>query len=221
MILSIINTSKYSCEYVNILSRFLSKPSNEHMQAAKRAFRYLSGTSDMGLVYTSQRVSNMNEIIITAYSEADWAGDLDNRKSTTGYVILLNGNIINWNSKKQARVALSTAEAEYMAISAVVQELKWLTYLLNEMKLKVKLPITLFCNNQAAVSISENDVHHNRTKHIDIRHHYIRDEIKNKFVQIKWIQSSHQLADIMTKGLTNSAQFQRLRNQLMKSGPQE
>ncbi len=136
-------------------------------------------------------------------------------------MILLNGNIINWNSKKQATVSLSTAEAEYMAISAVVQELKWLTYLLNEMKLKVKLPITLFCDNQAAISISENDVQHNRTKHIDIRHHYIRDEIKNKFVQLKWIQSSDQLADIMTKGLSNSVQFQKLRNQLMRPGPQE
>jgi hypothetical protein len=100
--------------------------------------------------------------------------------------------MINWNSKKQATVALSTAEAEYMAISATVQELKWLTQLLTEMQMKVKLPITLYCDNQAAISISENDVHHHRTKHIDIRHHYIRDEMRNKFIELKWIQSNHQ-----------------------------
>ena len=81
--------------------------------------------------------------------------------------------------------------------------------------MKAKLPITLYCDNQAAISISENDVHHHRTKHIDIRHHYIRNEIKNKFIQIKWIQSNKQLADIMTKNL-NKIQFQNLRCQIMK-----
>ena len=111
---------------VNVLSRFLSNPGQVHIQAAKRALRYLSGLPHAGLGYKNQGdKTSQEEITITAYSDADWAGDLDDRKSTTGYIILINGNIINWNSKKQATVALSTAEAEYMAISATVQELKW------------------------------------------------------------------------------------------------
>jgi hypothetical protein len=202
---------------VNVLSRFLSHPGSAHVLAAKRVLRYLSGTPHAGLIFQNQGYkTSQEEVTITAYSDADWAGDLDDRKSTTGYIILMNGNVINWNSKKQATVALSTAEAEYMAISAAVQEIKWLVQLLTEMQIKVKLPVTLYCDNQAAISISENDVHHHRTKHIDIRHHYVRDEIRNKFIQIKWIQSNQQLADIMTKSL-NKIQFQKLRCQIMNS----
>jgi hypothetical protein len=129
----------------------------------------------------------------------------------------LNGNAVSWVSKKQTTVALSSAEAEYMAISATVQEIKWISQLMEELGLNTVKPSTLYCDNQAAIAISNNDVHHARTKHIDIRHHYVRDAIKAKEIDIKWISTNNQLADIFTKPLPRQS-FERLRQVLLGSG---
>jgi hypothetical protein len=158
--------------------------------------------------------NDSKELYIEAYSDADWGGDHNDRKSTTGFIILINGSVVGWTSKKQATVALSTAEAEYMAISATVQEVKWISQLLMELEFPMKLPIKLFSDNQAAISISTNDINHSRTKHIDIRHHYIRDAIKNKEVELSWVDTNNQVADILTKPLAIS-QFDTLRSKLM------
>jgi hypothetical protein len=198
---------------VNALSRHLLNPTDAHWQAGKRVLRYLQGTRNLGLSF---KKSNSDAFQVEAYSDADWAGDQDDRKSTTGYVVLLNGSVVSWVSKKQATIALSSAEAEYMAISSTMQEITWIGQLLKELKVNVSQPTKLFCDNQAAIAISQNDVHHARTKHIDIRHHYIRQAIHNKEVTLSWIRSEDQLADIFTKALPREV-FQRLRTHLLVS----
>jgi hypothetical protein len=196
---------------VNLVSRFMKNPGELHWKACKRVLRYLHGTKQAGLVF---KANGLTEFNIEAYSDADWAGDTTDRKSTTGFVITINGNVVSWLSKKQSTVALSTAEAEYMAISATAQEVKWITQLLHELKLPLKSPVKLLCDNRAAIAISNNDVNHGRTKHIDIRHHYIRELTKNNEVEISWIDTNNQLADILTKSL-GKRQFDSLRIKLM------
>jgi ribosomal protein L12E/L44/L45/RPP1/RPP2 len=196
---------------VNMISRHLSNPASSHLVAGKRILRYLKGTTSLGLTYRGE--GDINGIInVHAYTDADWAGDLEERKSTTGYLVMINKCVVSWMSKKQNTVALSTAEAEYMAISAAVQEIKWVRQLLDELSFTQSEPSLLLSDNQAAIAISENDVHHNRTKHIDIRHHFVREQIKNKVIQLKWVPSDIQLADLLTKGLSK-VKFTQLRNQ--------
>lgn len=198
----------------NVLSRFMKTPKHTHMIAAKRALRYLNGTKEMGLHYSNHEC-NGGKVKVEAYCDADWGGDTDDRKSTTGYCVFLNGNLISWNTKKQPTVALSSAEAELMAISDVTKEVKWIVQLLNELEYEVELPIIIYEDNQSAMAMSENDVEHDRSKHIDIKHHFVRDEIKHNNIKLKWVSTQQQLADILTKPLTEHT-FKLLRSQLMK-----
>ena len=185
---------------VNMISRYLGNPGEKHLSAAKRILRYIKGTTNIGLTFTASE--STDQISITAYADADWAGDIDERKSTTGYVIMIGDCPVSWVSKKQSTISLSSAEAEYMAISSTTQEIKWIRQLLNELHICYQQePTILNIDNQAAIAISENDVHHARTKHIDIRHHFVREAIKNKEIQLKWVSTHDQLADIFTKGL--------------------
>lgn len=159
--------------------------------------RYLSGTPMLGLHYGNNS-SNERDVVITAYCDADWGGDKADRKSTTGYCVYVNNNLISWNTKKQPTVALSSAEAELMAIVEVVKEVKWMSAVLTEMNYNVHTPITIM----SAIKIAQHDVEHDRTKHIDIKHHFVRDEINNKHIEVKWVRSEQQVADIFTKTLS-------------------
>jgi hypothetical protein len=201
---------------VNSVSRYASNPSPSHLIAAKRILRYLAGTIHVGLKYVKSE-SIGNDITISAYTDADWGGDHLDRRSTTGYVIQINNCTVSWATKKQQTIAISSAEAEYMAIAAGVQELLWIRQFLSEL-----LPInmfdstrgsTLYSDSQSAIAISKNDVHHNRTKHIDIKHHFIRDHVKNKEIIMEWIPGEQQSADILTKPL-EKIKFNRLRNNI-------
>lgn len=194
---------------VNMVSRYMQNPGHKHWIAGKRILRYLNGTNKLGLVYDGK---NQKDLI--AYADSDWAGDLDKRQSTTGYTVMINNCVISWASKKQETVSLSSAEAEYMAISAVVQEIKWVTQLLEELDFKQKDPIKVYIDNKAAIAIGENDVKHCRTKHIDIRHHFIREAVKNKEIKLLWIRSEEQLADMHTKAL-NHTLFVKCRDKIM------
>lgn len=207
---------------VNALSKFNNNPGEQHWIAAKRVLRYLRGTTKCGLLFNGNMKSEINNKLsnskcnnsLIGYCDSDWAGDIDEGKSTTGYCVMLNNNLISWNSRRQRTIAQSSAESEYYAITEVVNELKWIDSLLNELKIEVNKPITIYCDNQSAIAISENDVLHNRSKHIDIKHHYIRNEIKNEFIQMKYVQSNEQKADIMTKSLSKQ-QFTYLRDKMM------
>jgi hypothetical protein len=184
---------------VNECAKFSHNPGDDHWMAIKRIMRYLVGTTDTGLIYGSNANEITNVAHINAFTDADWAGDTDDRKSTGGYLIKMNGDSVNWSSRKQRTVALSSAEAEYMAISETAKEAKWIKQLLQEMK--VTNNITILTDNQAAKQIATNDIYHDRTKHIDIRYHFVRNDIANGVYDIKWISTRVQLADVFTKGL--------------------
>jgi len=158
---------------------------------------------------------------LAVFSDSDWAGDHDDRRSTSGCVVMLHGCPVVWLSKKQATVALSTAEAEYMAMSAAVQEVKWVHALLKELGCEVALPLNLFTDNKAAVSISSNEnVPHTRTKHIDVRHHYVRELVRRGWLRVTWVRSEDQLADVFTKGLDTDT-FRTLARHIIKQTQQE
>ena len=199
---------------VNKLSRFLSNPGQNHMNATKHVLRYLRGHSDMGLTYHGKLGSS--EIEMSIYCDADWTNDKDERKSTSGYMIFLNDCPIVWTSKKQKTVALSSAEAEYMAMSNAAQEMLWLLGFLKEIQMKIKLPVTVDCDNMSAIAVSKNDGKYQRTKHIDIRHHFVRDLVKKGILQVTWVPTKSQLADVLTKCVTTN-QFENLRKAFLSN----
>lgn len=167
-----------------------------------------------GLVYERKNANDSNDIYISAYCDSDYAGSKEDRRSTTGYCVFMNGNLISWATKKQPTVSQSSCEAELLALSDVVKEVKWLIMLLTELHQNVITPVVINVDNQSTIKISENDACHERTKHIDVRHFYVRDEIKNKTIKLRWVQSNNQLADILTKSLS-AGPFERLRNKLL------
>ena len=182
---------------VNKLARFCSKPTDVHWLAVKRIMRYLKGTSAHGLLYSR---NNSSECV--GFSDADWAGDVNDRKSTTGYTFQIGGASVSWNSSKQSCVALSTAESEYIALSSAAQEAVWLQNLLSDLRNKPCEPITIFDDNQAALSIAKDSQCTKRTKHVDIKYHFIREKVLNSKLNVKHCSSSEMVADVLTKPLT-------------------
>ncbi|KAG6608742.1 Integrase catalytic core protein [Phytophthora cinnamomi] len=184
---------------VGYVSRFMENPQVEHWIAVKRIFRYLQGTKSYGI-----RFSPGKDIDFQGYSDADWAGDLSDRKSTSGYLFQVAGGPISWGSKKQSSVSLSTSEAEYIALSLAIQEGKWVHKLLCEILVAargVTPELKMFEDNQSCIKMTKNPVNHGRAKHIDIKYHHIRDEVKRGEVIVEYCETATMLADIMTKGL--------------------
>ena len=185
---------------VGYVSRFMENPQQEHWIAVKRIFRYLQGTKSHGIRYQPSAKVNF-----CGYSDADWAGDHADRKSTSGFAFILLGAPISRGSKKQSSVSLSTSEAEYIALSLAIQEGKWIHRLLCEI-LKaadnVGPELIIFEDNQSCIKMTNNPVKHGRAKHIDIKYHHIRDEVKRGEVKVKYCDTSIILANIMTKGLS-------------------
>lgn len=181
-----------------VLSRFCSNPGRNHWFIAKRVLRYLKATLNYGITY----VKDSKNLI--AYSDSDWAGDIDDRKSCSGNVLMLSGGPISWKSKKQCSVALSTMEAEYAALSEVSREIVYIKRLMIHMgfEMYVKSPINVFCDNQSAIELSKDAVLHKRSKHIDISYHFTRELVDNKDILISYVQTNLMLADILTKALT-------------------
>lgn len=175
---------------------YVENPGQDHWTAVKRIIRYLKGTINSGINFVPNGTLNL-----TGYCDADWGGDTDSRKSFTGYIFKLAGNTITWRSRKQPTVALSTAEAEYMSLAEAVQEALYLRQLLHELGYTQTEPTTIFIDNQSAIKIAENPVQHQRTKHIDIKHHLVRDNIQNKHITLKYLPSTEMIADILTKPL--------------------
>ncbi len=154
---------------VGVVSKFNSNPTEAHLTAVKRILRYLKGTADLVLKYQKSEDGTL-----VGYSDSDWAGDPDDRHSTTGNLFLMAGGAISWLSKKQAIVALSTSEAEYVALSLATQEAVWLRRLLTDLRAAPNGPTLLMEDNQGAIAIARNPIAHARTKHIDIRYHSIK-----------------------------------------------
>lgn len=185
------------CFAANILSRYCVNPGIVHWQLAKRVLRYIKDTQKYSICYEKSAV------LMNAYVDADWGGDLDDRKSCTGYVVMLANGPISWETKKQKSVALSTMEAEYMGLTEISKEMIYLKRLLGHMKLSncVDVTPTVYCDNQSAIQLSKNCVYHGRSKHIDLRFHFIRDAINNNDVKIIFVRTEEMKADILTKSL--------------------
>ena len=190
---------------VSSLARFSSKPTKEHWTALKRLLRYLKGSTKYGILYMKGGTSEC-----IGFSDADWAGDTNDRKSTSGYVFMLSGGAVSWSSKKQKCVALSTAEAEYIALSSAVQESVWLRQLIKELENSPETPTRILEDNQSAIAMTKNPQFHGRAKHIDIRHHFIREQVSRGTVQLKYCPTTEMTADILTKGLSRET-FSKLR----------
>jgi hypothetical protein len=196
------------------IAKHVSKPLNSHWMQFKRILRYLKGTINLALVYSKINHNNdfnSNNNII-GYSDASYAPFKDDRKSIGAYIFIFNNGPISWSSKKQSIVALSSCEAEYRALSECSKESQWLKNLHSELNNSLN-PIILFEDNQAAMKIAENNMFSKRTKHIDIRYHFIRELIQNNQVILKYCPTEDMLADALTKGLLKT-KFNKLRSEM-------
>lgn len=181
---------------VGALARFMAKPTMTHWTAAKGIVRYLAGTIDHGIIFTRG-----GKNLLIGYCDADYAGDIDTRRSTTGYVFVLNGGVVSWSSKLQVTVAASTTEAEYMAAASAVKEALWLRKLLTDMGKHKAGPTVIKCDNQGALALLNNPIVTARSKHIDVLHHFARERVARNEVKFEYCRSDHMVADIMTKPL--------------------
>lgn len=182
---------------LNYFSHFQNNPEEVHWMYLKNVLRYIKGTLDYSIIYRKQ---SGNIPILEGFVDADWANHND-RKSVTGYIFKIYGSIVSWSTNRQPTIALSTTEAEYMAASYATCEAIWLGNILKDFGVELSEPITLYEDNQSFIQLSQNPGHHRRTKHIDIRHHFIREKVEEGVVKLKYITSENQQADILTKGL--------------------
>jgi len=194
---------------VSVVSKFSASPTTAHMTAVKRILVYLKGTLNLSLQYSAGDIQSK----LTGYSDADFAND-ETRHSTTGNVFIMSNGAISWLSKKQTTVALSTTEAEYVALSSAAQEAVCLRSLLNDLHVDISKPTLIYEDNQSAIAVamSQNTVQ-KRRKHIDVRHHFIQEAIQNGTICVQYCPTDYMVADILTKPLTRG-QFETLRTKL-------
>ena len=194
---------------VGVLSQYMSRPSNDHWMGVKRVLRYLKGTLQYGLKLSAHE----EEPELFGYSDADWAGDVDTRRSTSGYVFQFGSSTVSWSSRKQSTVAKSSTEAEYVALSSATQEAVWLRRLMKDLGRQMDAPTTIYEDNQGAIELAKNAKYHNRTKHIDICHDFVRERVVSNEIKVIYCPTEDMIADIMTKGLARPA-FEKLRDLL-------
>ncbi|KAH9725216.1 hypothetical protein KPL70_007788 [Citrus sinensis] len=179
---------------IGLVSRYMKNPKTTHFKVTKRILRYIKGTTNFGLLYS---FSNDNKLV--GYSDKDWGGDVDDRKSTTGFVLFMGDTTFTWMSKKQPIVTLFTCEVEYVATTSSVCHAIWLRNLLKKLSLPQEEPSEICVDNKPTIALSKNPVFHDRSKHIDTRYHFIRECLARKEVQVKYVKSQDQAADIFTK----------------------
>jgi hypothetical protein len=177
-------------------------PRDVHETMLKRILRYVKGTTRLGIQLRMAATPT-----ITAYSDADWAGCPDTRRSTSRFCIFFGNSLVSWSSKRQNTVSQSSAEAEYRAIANAVSECSWLRHLLAELRCKVPSATVAFCDNISSVYMSRNPVHHRRTKHIELDIHFVREKVAIGELRVTHVPSVRQLADVFTKGLPSALFF--------------
>ncbi|GJS94240.1 retrovirus-related pol polyprotein from transposon TNT 1-94 [Tanacetum coccineum] len=180
---------------VCMCARYQAKPTKKHLHAIKRIFKYLRGTINRGLWYPKD-----SSIALTAYADADHAGCQDTRRSTSGCMQLLGDRLVSWSSKRQKSAAISSTEAEYIALSGCCAQVLWMRSQLTDYGLGFN-KIPMYCDNKSAIALCCNNVQHSRSKHIDIRFHFIKEQVENGVVELYFVNTEYQLADIFTKAL--------------------
>jgi hypothetical protein len=186
---------------VGVLARFMSAPTDVHWTAVKRVLRYLRGTLDVGIQYGGRGEAPERQLVLRGYADADWAGNPDTRRSTTGHVFVLNGGPISWCSKQQPTVAQSSSEAEYLCAASAIKEALWLRQLLPALGVTVGGPVPIGVDNQSAIAMLSSPAVSARTKHIDVRHHLVREHVARGKVAIAYVPTEEQPADCLTKAL--------------------
>jgi hypothetical protein len=182
---------------VGALSQYSANPGKEHLAAVNRVFRYLNHSRNYKLVYNG-KVRNDD---FTGYSDSDWAGDSRDHRSISGFVFKIAGAAISWSSKKQSSTALSSTEGEYMALTHAAKEAIWIQQFLGDILSPRSIPHTILGDNQGALALAANPTFHARTKHIRVRQHFIRECVDNGDVELDYIPTADQVADVLTKGL--------------------
>ncbi|XP_031258742.1 secreted RxLR effector protein 161-like [Pistacia vera] len=193
---------------VNKLSQFLQVPTELQWQASKRVLRYIKGTRTI-----SHGLQAAAKFSLECYADADWGGNLEDRRSTSGYCVYLGPNLIQWSSRKQKVIALSSTKAEYRALVHTVTEVAWLESMFHELGLNFHTIPVIWCDNVSVGALASNPVFHARTKHIEIDAHYIREQVLAKKVAIQYVPSKLQIADVLTKTLS-ATHFTELRDKL-------
>ena len=178
---------------VSNVAKFSAKPTKQHWTAMKRILRYLRCTADYGRVFTPNVSGDC-----VSYSDADWGGDLNDRKSTSGYLFQISGGAVSWRSRKQTCVALSTAEAEYVALASAAQEATWIRQLTSVLENRLQETVTIFEDNQSAICMTKNPQFHGQSKH---KYHFIRDQVDKGTVKLEYCPTKEMVADMLTKGL--------------------
>lgn len=181
---------------VQQLSQFLNAPTTTHYDTACRVVKYLKWTPGQGLLFRRD-----SQLQLLGFTDADWAGCLDSRRSTSGYCFFLGSSLVSWRAKKQHTVARSSSEAEYRALSFASCELQWPLYLLKDLRVQCNKLLVLFCDNQSAIHIAGNPVFHERTKHLEIDCHFVREKLQQNIFKLLPVKSQSQLADFFTKPL--------------------
>ncbi|GAB2282717.1 hypothetical protein Dimus_039558 [Dionaea muscipula] len=198
---------------VSHVCQFMHSPTVRHMEAVKRIFRYVKGSTNLGL-----HISPGSPYSLRAYSDADWAGCPDTRRSVTGYTLFFGPNLVSWGSKKQPTVSRSSSEAEYRALAATATEVMWFVHLLRMFGISLAMPPVLHCDNSSAIHLARHSVFHSRTKHIGIDVHFICEQVQALRLAVAHISGQRQLADIFTKSLPIQ-RFLELRRKLLVLPP--
>jgi hypothetical protein len=200
------------------LTKYMQAPLMRHMTAAERVLRYLVGTNTLGLVFGRDGATppqdETRSLQVSAYSDADWGNDVADRKSVTGWVVRVNNDVVSWASKTQRNVAQSTCEAELYAEAAAVQEVMWLRIILEELGLPLAAGSIVCVDNQSTIAISKNGIKGERTKHVDIKYHFVTQRIRDGTIRVEYVPTDKQIADIFTKALARP-QFEVFRQKLM------
>jgi hypothetical protein len=191
---------------------FMHAPTTAHQALVKRILRYVRGSSSFGL-----HLRRSSRADLVAYSDADWVGCLDTRRSTSGFCVFMGDALVSWSSKRQTTVSRSSAEAEYWAVANAVAEWAWLRQLLGELECPLTKATIIFCDNVSACYMSGNPVHHKRTKHIELDVHFVREKVAVGQCKVLHVPTTQQFADVMTKGLP-TATFREFRNSLCVAG---
>jgi hypothetical protein len=180
----------------SLLSRFMHSPSHFHFAAVKRVLRYIQGTTSYGIRFCRKSIVKLID-----FCDSDWGGCVDDMKSTSGYAFSLGSGVFSWSSKKQQSVAQSSVEAEYISTAIATSQAVWLKRILEDIGEKQEGAIYLYCDNKSAIVMAKNPVYHSRTRHIAIKHHFIRETIEEGEIELKFSRSEEQVVDIFTKAL--------------------